>query len=238
MCGGTIQRPGWRSQSSGLSPRVRGNLVLRTRKESPTRSIPACAGEPVTIKLDMDPDTVYPRVCGGTGCFRFNAKHTEGLSPRVRGNRGGAMVYSPGIRSIPACAGEPPSGRSSEPLPAVYPRVCGGTYTTLRRDFFLSGLSPRVRGNPTVLSSDLIGKRSIPACAGEPQRRQAGAWKLMVYPRVCGGTTEWIWTGSLMAGLSPRVRGNPYCMRLPGFLVRSIPACAGEPSMLPFCHWM
>ena len=31
--------------------------------------------------------------------------------------------------------------------PAVYPRVCGGTYNRVRILHYPSGLSPRVRGN-------------------------------------------------------------------------------------------
>ena len=30
------------------------------------RSIPACAGEPDLLDIDLSDDEVYPRVCGGT----------------------------------------------------------------------------------------------------------------------------------------------------------------------------
>ena len=54
-----------------------------------------------------------------------------------------------------------------------------------------------------------------------------------VYPRVCGGTSEFWRINVLDIGLSPRVRGNqpeqPEILLLP----RSIPACAGEPPCLP-----
>ncbi len=50
-----------------------------------------------------------------------------------------------------------------------------------------------------------------------------------VYPRVCGGTSASRVSPGLLAGLSPRVRGNP--VEDVGGLAagRSIPACAGEP---------
>ena len=54
-----------------------------------------------------------------------------------------------------------------------------------------------------------------------------------VYPRVCGGTLYTSQAAAVIAGLSPRVRGNPVG-HLPGVaLERSIPACAGEPAYCP-----
>ena len=50
---------------------------------------------------------VYPRVCGGTILTMIGMTLTHGLSPRVRGNRGGATATGVMARSIPACAGEP-----------------------------------------------------------------------------------------------------------------------------------
>ena len=51
-----------------------------------------------------------------------------------------------------------------------------------------------------------------------------------VYPRVCGGTADWRRTIPPAVGLSPRVRGNPHGTGLEDLTLRSIPACAGEPS--------
>ena len=55
-----------------------------------------------------------------------------GLSPRVRGNRTWIGDCDANVGSIPACAGEPPAGRSERPSKGVYPRVCGGTVHVLR----------------------------------------------------------------------------------------------------------
>ena len=111
----------------GLSPRVRGNQSLGCRHGWLSRSIPACAGEPVMRLWTEVLSRVYPRVCGGTG----NAMWTEvlsrvyprvcggtldsseltewvaGLSPRVRGNLHHLFRYRQLLGSIPACAGEP-----------------------------------------------------------------------------------------------------------------------------------
>ena len=50
-----------------------------------------------------------------------------------------------------------------------------------------------------------------------------------VYPRVCGGTVWVFGIGQSREGLSPRVRGNHRKGRALIPMVRSIPACAGEP---------
>ena len=51
-----------------------------------------------------------------------------------------------------------------------------------------------------------------------------------VYPRVCGGTAEGEVAGVVLAGLSPRVRGNRHHLADDRHPFRSIPACAGEPA--------
>ncbi len=73
-------------------------------------SIPACAGEPLTKRDDADWPRVYPRVCGGALCSRTYLRCRRGLSPRVRGSPAEEGQASAAVGSIPACAGEPPSG--------------------------------------------------------------------------------------------------------------------------------
>ena len=110
--------------------------------------------------------------------------------------------------------------------------MCGGTTGIRPALNVLTGLSPRVRGNlPDELAGVELGDGSIPACAGEPDMFGRFHAVLTVYPRVCGGTCPNALTGRSPYGLSPRVRGN-----LPRRVSqlrrqRSIPACAGEPSL-------
>ena len=109
VCGGTHQGCPDNRYGKGLSPRVRGN-----RSKKPFGGLAT---------------TVYPRVCGGTrlpGPYIVDPIE-EGLSPRVRGNlnRQGANLGD--VRSIPACAGEPPRQVADAEQKPVYPRVCGGT---------------------------------------------------------------------------------------------------------------
>ena len=47
---------------------------------------------------------------------------------------------------------------------------------------------------------------------------------------MCGGTSFALWAIRTIIGLSPRVRGNLRIHKTVKLFVRSIPACAGEPT--------
>ena len=127
VCGGTSARRAKQDTSAGLSPRVRGNPLGTTAMTVGARSIPACAGEPISLGITTICESVYPRVCGGTAYHRRKSLKQQGLSPRVRGNRLRAKEVVGGVGSIPACAGEPFPIRRPPYAGMVYPRVCGGT---------------------------------------------------------------------------------------------------------------
>ena len=117
--------------------------------------------------------------------------------------------------------------------------MCGGTLKLPRNCPHNPGLSPRVRGNPASASPASSRSRSIPACAGEPESQPRTPLRLSVYPRVCGGTAPASSRAASVrrasaAGLSPRVRGNPYQPQAQRMRPGSIPACAGEPR--GHCH--
>ena len=94
----------------------------------------------------------------------------------------------------------------------------------------MRGLSPRVRGNPTLPLDTAALRRSIPACAGEPRMGSYHCRRTRVYPRVCGGTSPAPPITRQPNGLSPRVRGNRIQSGQSNLSPRSIPACAGEPA--------
>ena len=147
VCGGTEVGHRASGRCEGLSPRVRGNRAGPCSSNGHSGSIPACAGEPrrsgpvrrpwavyprvcggtFAISFEAAPCVVYPRVCGGTGSPFNGDGEATGLSPRVRGNRGGMSQAQAKKRSIPACAGEPGAGGPDSARARVYPRVCGGT---------------------------------------------------------------------------------------------------------------
>ena len=147
MCGGTPVSFASFRLLTGLSPRVRGNLGAICGFPVAIGSIPACAGEPRCQGIPCWPAGVYPRVCGGTGPTVEYGVDVRGLSPRVRGNHSYFDDMPTESRSIPACAGEPSLSTAFPVLSSVYPRVCGGTSSTIDISDVGAGLSPRVRGN-------------------------------------------------------------------------------------------
>ena len=110
--------------------------------------------------------------------------------------------------------------------------MCGGTVKAGAGQLGQQGLSPRVRGNRYAPVSRHPGRRSIPACAGEPAQGLNRLAQAQVYPRVCGGTAVAELLTPITGGLSPRVRGNLDFLFPLVFVIRSIPACAGEPSTI------
>ena len=106
-CGGTGPLPRLTAPPNGLSPRVRGNLIVTEQDVRVPGSIPAGAGEPGSVPRSPDSPRVYPRGCGGTRLRALYAIGSRGLSPRVRGNRAYQLDGRGSSGSIPAGAGEP-----------------------------------------------------------------------------------------------------------------------------------
>ena len=93
-----------------------------------------------------------------------------------------------------------------------------------------AGLSPRLRGNRSAVPGTSQSHRSIPAPAGEPAAASSSSRFHWVYPRACGGTRCCLTAFSVVAGLSPRLRGNLGKAAHIGNPYGSIPAPAGEPA--------
>ena len=188
VCGGSKTARKLSQAATGLSPRVRGKLVVYRWQGAPSRSIPACAGEALAAVLPSLSPLVYPRVCGGSPSSPPKKTLLPGLSPRVRGKLDGDIAGGGRGGSIPACAGEAEYQHRQFLLYAVYPRVCGGSRRGTELAAGADGLSPRVRGKPTHMGGGVPASGSIPACAGEANSALAIASIPAVYPRVCGGS--------------------------------------------------
>ena len=192
----------------GLSPRARGNQGPSRHRRAARGSIPACAEQPPCIIPTTKIITVYPRVRGATDGKNVSLGHFSGLSPRARGNPLCRALRLLSGRSIPACAGQPRIPRSAPRMAKVYPRVRGATYVGEIRTRPFRGLSPRARGNPHEMARSIFVVRSIPACAGQPLRRNLSWPGCGVYPRVRGATIHASSPPRKSSGLSPRARGN------------------------------
>ena len=213
----------------GLSPRMRGNLVPRAFKTWERRSIPAHAGQPSPRGSIFSSGTVYPRACGATADMLRSHLLFRGLSPRMRGNRPCRDGRRTVRRSIPAHAGQPQSRAINIRVKPVYPRACGATDKWCSHLVLPSGLSPRMRGNPLLVTVGKGSSRSIPAHAGQPISRVTVVPVSSVYPRACGATSVTDASASPHTGLSPRMRGNLTGRRKCQVTSRSIPAHAGQP---------
>ena len=94
------------------------------------------------------------------------------------------------------------------------------------------GLSPRVRGKQVLDVGGQEPQGSIPACAGETNRSSLSATRDAVYPRVCGGNCSNVPAALAVIGLSPRVRGKLAFLLYVFPTNGSIPACAGETTVV------
>ncbi len=196
---------------------MRGNRQGHDQSEAGLRPIPAHAGQPCYVGLQV-------LLC-------------EGLSPRMRGNQIGRLGAWEGVRPIPAHAGQPGRARGADAPRRAYPRACGATTLPEGRAMRSQGLSPRMRGNQPRRHLRLRRQGPIPAHAGQPSaaaRTTAVAW---AYPRACGATWRWAMLGFGSSGLSPRMRGNRHD-RGPARRSRGpIPAHAGQPAAKSRVSW-
>ena len=105
--GGTSTRWATTADSSGLSPRRRGNHRNRAGLHRLPGPIPAQAGEPAGPIGLCSWQRAYPRAGGGTQLRPRLADDIRGLSPRRRGNPPGYLGRGGKTGPIPAQAGEP-----------------------------------------------------------------------------------------------------------------------------------
>ena len=197
-------------------------------------SIPAGAGEPVTVIRMVSLSWVHPRGCGGASSRIRSRQGSWGPSPRVRGSqlRLGDKTLRGG--STPAGAGEPSTRMSARAFSWVHPRGCGGANGAIVMTASQPGPSPRVRGSLRGPQAGLRVQGSIPAGAGEPRVLQRQAVNVGVHPRGCGGAVGCLRACRFESGPSPRVRGSRDGLLEHCLSPRSIPAGAGEPA----AYWL
>ncbi len=156
-----------------------------------------------------------------------------GSSPRVRGTRNDEIIALAKQRFIPACAGNAIFISCTMHRTPVHPRVCGerGIEGVIR--LLCDGSSPRVRGTPSKPRSMLVGKRFIPACAGNARQGGICGTGSTVHPRVCGERTAAKRIKHRVAGSSPSVRGTRCACSDRPSPYWFIPACAGNAAGVP-----
>ena len=131
-------------------------------------------------------------------------------------------------RFIPACAGNATSINVCRGNLTVHPRVCGERSFTSFLTIGFSGSSPRVRGTPKIVWTNIQNLRFIPACAGNAHQPDRQRCLCPVHPRVCGERCAVLKINGVKTGSSPRVRGTRSSGTSCLGLYRFIPACAGN----------
>ena len=172
--------------------------------------------------------SVHPRVCGEQDPTRADSTHGNGSSPRVRGTGISASDLATMGRFIPACAGNSVISVISLACHTVHPRVCGEQSCSSDQNHTIAGSSPRVRGTGHVGCCWSLGRRFIPACAGNRSIAPPSSSPVSVHPRVCGEQTMWPRQYKPKNGSSPRVRGTGFRNDLKRAGTGFIPACAGN----------
>src|SRR5690554_2009163 len=114
--------------------------------------------------------------------------------------------------------------------PAVHPRRCGEHCSVSRRNAFMSGSSPQVRGTRELGTTLVSTPRFIPAGAGNTTEWVLVCIDPVVHPRRCG---EHVWSAQRIGpngGSSPQVRGTRLEALADPKRDRFIPAGAGNTS--------
>ena len=196
------------SRYIGSSPRGRGTPGPGQSAPSPTRFIPAWAGNTADCRIARLCPSVHPRVGGEheTGISHLPPKN--GSSPRGRGTLRMCFRYRAAARFIPAWAGNTTLIAPTIAFPAVHPRVGGEHVTRALETIAGTGSSPRGRGTHEEMQQRGIGPRFIPAWAGNTAAAIIARHQASVHPRVGGEHVPLHFLRSWTSGSSPRGRGT------------------------------
>ena len=174
--------------------------------------------------------TVHPRVCGERSSQPTQRTLMTGSSPRVRGTHHHVRLIDVFHQVHPRVCGERPGipTRARSRLCGSSPRVRGTPVLQPAVGARRPGSSPRVRGTRAARRRPVVGRRFIPACAGNSIPGLVSYGVRPVHPRVCGELIDDQRAVLDRTGSSPRVRGTPERVGRWVLDVRFIPACAGN----------
>ena len=97
----------------------------------------------------------------------------------------------------------------------------------------LDGSSPLARGTPLNLCLGRLPIRFIPAYAGNSSRSKASIFVGAVHPRLRGELKAKLYPELCQDGSSPLTRGTPSASPIIQFIIRFIPAYAGNSRLNP-----
>ena len=224
-----------RACSIGSSPRLRGTRLAVRRLPARFRFIPASAGNSLPTTMSATRSTVHPRVCGELNLSRHVTALDTGSSPRLRGTHLVANGHKPGIRFIPASAGNSFGKATVAIRNPVHPRVCGELMIAFKSLGKQYGSSPRLRGTRGKAGLSGAVHRFIPASAGNSWSPRLPRIRTPVHPRVCGELPGLVLATAPVFGSSPRLRGTLLRARPLPAPNRFIPASAGNSDPCAWC---
>ena len=213
---------------NGSSPRERGTRPSRGIGPCYPRFIPAGAGNAMTRDSSSRFWAVHPRGSGERASGAQGVGHLGGSSPRERGTRPLGVVVCIRRRFIPAGAGNAAKRPASATRSAVHPRGSGERRRRSTGWPSCTGSSPRERGTLLRRTPHILGRRFIPAGAGNAGAGTGPPSATAVHPR---GSGERATGGSIISatsGSSPRERGTLCRNQQVALLRRFIPAGAGN----------
>ena len=214
----------------GSSPRVRGKRCKLRQLKQQIRIIPARAGQTHERKEMQKRASDHPRACGANDFLIAGANVGCGSSPRVRGKPVTPAASPLRRRIIPARAVQTRERQQTRGHRTDHPRACGANSDGHRGEWGPDGSSPRVRGKRSPALSSACRSRIIPARAGQTRCLVSERQVSPDHPRACGANAVGCPRCRGVRGSSPRVRGKPHGLAIPGVQVRIIPARAGQTS--------
>ncbi len=194
-CAGSTRRPPRSARGQGDHPRVRGEhgilagaLLLAVGPSPRARgargggpcagarvgTIPACAGSTPAPSTTGSSSRDHPRVRGEHESGGGAGGAQAGPSPRARGAPLTSALRPVDRGTIPACAGSTLIAGLDLSGGGDHPRVRGEHSPTRIQGRGLLGPSPRARGAPDGALRRVVGRGTIPACAGSTLRCRAG----------------------------------------------------------------
>ena len=227
-CGERTIRTEDEGTHTGSSPRLRGTLFLVHKPNIRYRFIPAPAGNARFRRRMKESIPVHPRACGERAMPCAFSLYSTGSSPRLRGTPCERLLALAGRRFIPAPAGNARDVSMISYPRTVHPRACGERGGDKYLLYKHTGSSPRLRGTLAGAAAGRVGRRFIPAPAGNAKYRRKPVVVEAVHPRACGERRTLAHWASQNYGSSPRLRGTRRSSIPPQCEGRFIPAPAGN----------
>ena len=217
----------------GSSPLARGTLSLCRRNCRRTRLIPARAGNTARHAAVLITAPAHPRSRGEHPSLKASLPPCCGSSPLARGTPSLSRNTATFTRLIPARAGNTFLARSCSAIPSAHPRSRGEHSSRVFKAARIVGSSPLARGTLYFCFSPIFFRRLIPARAGNTSLVNLTKTSLSAHPRSRG---EHAWVplrAALVRGSSPLARGTLIYSGGRKFVVRLIPARAGNTAPRP-----